>query len=255
MWDVEQYERFRGERSRPFFDLLNRIPDSTYRAILDLGCGTGELTVALGEHWPEARVTGVDQSDEMLAPAKARQETGRIEFLKGDIAEWRPSKSADLIVSNSAFQWVPDQAALLKHVVSCLAPRGILAVQIPDNFGSPSHTILDDVESAGPWTEKLRSRRRHDGILPMARYVELLWAEGMGVDAWVIEYQHALIGEDPVLEWMKGTALRPILAALDEGERLDFLDRYGEKLRAAYPKTPRGTLFPFRRLFFVAIKK
>ena len=254
-WDVEQYHKFHGERSRPFFDLLARIPDRSYGVILDLGCGSGELTAALGEHWPEARVAGIDQSDEMLAPARTREVVGRLEFRNGDIAEWRPAKPVDLVVSNSAFQWIPDQPALLKHVLSYLAPEGVLAVQLPDNFGSPSHTLLDEVESSGPWSHKLRGRRNHDGILPLSRYVELLWSEGMSVDAWSMEYQQVLPGDDAVLEWMKGTALRPILTELDDGERRDFLSAYGEKLRAAYPKSESGTLFPFRRLFFVAVKR
>jgi trans-aconitate 2-methyltransferase len=255
MWDAGQYERFRGERSRAFFDLLPRIPDSSYRSIVDLGCGTGDLTAALADHWPEARVTGVDLSEEMLAPAKSRENPGQLEFVRGDIASWRPAAPVELAVSNAAFQWVPDQPALLKHVASCLAPKGVLAVQIPDNFSSPSHTLLDEVESGGPWADKLQGRHRHDGVLPLARYSELLWGEGMEVDAWEITYQHVLAGGDAVLEWMKGTALRPILAALDGGERSRFLSEYAEKLRKAYPESRRGTLFPFRRLFFVARKE
>jgi trans-aconitate 2-methyltransferase len=254
MWDAAQYERFRGERSRPFFDLLPRIPDRSYRSIVDLGCGTGDLTAALADHWPEARVSGVDLSAEMLAPAKSREVPGRLEYLEGDIVSWCPPAPVELVVSNAAFQWVPDQVALLKHVSSYLAPRGVLAVQIPDNFSFPSHTLLDEVECGGPWAEKLRARRRHDGVLPLARYAELLWGEGMEIDAWEIVYQHVLAGDNPVLEWMMGTALRPILAALGGEERGRFLSDYAAKLRQAYPKSSRGTLFPFRRIFFVAGK-
>lgn len=252
MWDPAQYEKFQGERSRPFFDLLARIPDRRYGVILDLGCGTGELTAILGEHWPEARVAGIDQSEEMLARAAAREIPDRLEFRKGDIATWRPAKPVDLIFSNAALQWVPDQAALIKHVVSYLSKGGTLAVQIPDNFDAASHRILDQVETDGPWAEKLRPRLRHDVVLPHARYVEMLLAEGLIVDAWATEYQHLLTGEDPVLEWMKGTALRPILAALTDAEQTEFLSIYGAELRKSYPKTRDHTLFPFRRLFFVA---
>ena len=255
MWDVAQYEKFQGERARPFFDLLARIPDRSYGVILDLGCGTGELTAVLGEHWPEARVAGIDQSDEMLAPAKAREIADRLEFRKADIATWRPAKPVDLIVSNAAFQWVPDQVALIKHVVSFLAPKGVLAVQIPDNFDAASHAVLDKVETGGPWAEKLRSRLRHDVVLKHARYVELLLGEGLSVDAWGTEYQHLLTGDDPVLEWMKGSALRPILARLSEEERAEFLKIYGAELRTAYPKTGDVIIFPFRRLFFVASRR
>lgn len=252
MWDPAQYEKFAGERSRPFFDLLARIPDRAYGVIVDLGCGTGELTATLGEHWPEARVAGIDQSEEMLARAAVREIPDRLEFRQGDIATWRPAKPVDLVFSNAAFQWVPDQEALIKHVVSYLSKKGALAVQMPDNFDAASHQILEDLEAKGPWAEKLRSRRRHDVVLKQSRYVELLLAEGLRVDAWATEYQHLLTGDDPVLEWMKGTALRPILAGLSEEEQSEFLTVYGAKLRKAYPKSGEHTLFPFRRLFFTA---
>src|SRR5205807_7568438 len=103
---------FRGERARPFFDLLARIPDRGYKTIVDLGCGTGDLTAALAEHWPEARVLGVDLSEEMLVPARERENPGLLDFVQGDLATWRPAQPAELIVSNAAFQWVADHPAL-----------------------------------------------------------------------------------------------------------------------------------------------
>lgn len=254
MWNAEQYEQFRGERSRPFFDLLGRIPDRGYRSIVDLGCGTGDLTAALGDHWPDAHVWGVDLSAEMLAPARERQVPGHLEFIQADLAGWRPARPIELAVSNAAFQWVADQAALLPFVVSYLAPGGVLAVQVPDNFSSPSHELLDQVKNDGPWATKLRAQERPLGVLPVAEYSELLRAQGMEVDAWETTYQHVLRGTDAVLEWMKGTALRPVLRALEADERDRFLQAYGEKLRTAYPSQPHGTIFPFRRLFFVARK-
>lgn len=254
MWDAAQYERFRGERSRPFFDMLSRIPDRSYRTIVDLGCGTGDLTAALADHWPESHVTGVDLSEEMLVPAREREEPGRLEFIRGDLATWTPASPAELIVSSAAFQWVPDHERLIGHVASSLARGGVLAVQMPSNFGAPSHTLLDEVEAAGPWAERLRGRRRHDMVLPIARYIDLAGSHGLRMDAWETTYYHLLEGDDPVLEWMKGTALRPILAALGGPEREEFLGLYGRKLREAYPQTSAGTLFPFRRIFFVARK-
>ncbi|HEV3028537.1 MAG TPA: methyltransferase domain-containing protein [Planctomycetota bacterium] len=251
MWDPEQYERFRAERSRPFFDLLERIPDRSYRAISDLGCGTGDLTAALSEHWPQARVLGVDNSTEMLTKAAKHRISDRLEFTPGDISQWRPGSPQDLIVSNATFQWIPDAAALLRHVAACLAPKGVLAVQMPDNSASPSQEILRELERSGPWAERLKGRPRQDAVLPLARYLELLWAEGFDVDAWESVYLHVLPGDDAVLEWMKGTTLRPVLQALGDTDRDPFVARYREQLAAAYPKGPSGTLFPFRRLFFV----
>jgi len=254
MWDTDQYERFRGERSRPFFDLLSRIPDQSYRSIVDLGCGTGDLTAALADHWPEAGVTGVDLSEEMLAPARPRAEAGRLEFLEGDLASWRPASPADLIVSNAAIQWVQDHDAVLRHLTSYLGPKGVLAVQMPANFESPSHVELKKLSSSKRWAAKLKKRLRHDVVQPLDYYVGLGWALGLKVDAWETVYQHVLPGKDAVLEWMKGTALRPVMAALESADLEEFLAAYGKKLRAAYPETPSGTQFPFRRIFFVARK-
>jgi trans-aconitate 2-methyltransferase len=254
MWDADQYERFRGERSRPFFDLLSRIPDQSYGSIVDLGCGTGDLSAALADHWPEALVRGVDLSEEMLVPARTRAEAGRLEFLKADLATWRPDAPADLIVSNAAIQWVPDHEALLRHMASYLGSKGVLAVQMPANFESPSHALLKKLSSSKRWAGRLKKRLRNDVVQPLERYVELGWALGLKVDAWETVYQHVLPGKDAVLEWMKGTGLRPVMAALQGAELEEFLAAYGEKLGLAYPETPQGTQFPFRRIFFVARK-
>ncbi|HVE39180.1 MAG TPA: methyltransferase domain-containing protein [Planctomycetota bacterium] len=254
MWDADQYERFRGERSRPFFDLLSRIPDQSYRSIVDLGCGTGDLTAALADHWPEAHVRGVDQSEEMLVPARERAEAGRLEFLKGDLASWRPEAPADLIVSNAAIQWVQNHDAVLRHLASYLGPKGVLAVQMPANFDSPSHQLLQKQSSAKRWAGKLKKTLRHDVVQALDYYVELGWTLGLKVDAWETIYQHVLPGKDAVLEWMKGTALRPVMKALEGADLEAFLAGLAKKLRVAYPETPSGTRFPFRRIFFIARK-
>lgn len=245
MWDPGQYEKFRAERSRPFFDLLARIPDRSYKSIVDLGCGSGDLTAVLADHWPEARVIGVDNSDEMLKAAEPHADPGRLDFVKDDIATWKPAKPVDLVVANAAFQWIPDHEALLGRMAAAAGPRGVLAVQMPANFASPSHLLLQETVAG-------RVPLHHDLVLPLANYVEILHKLDFRVDAWETVYQHVLQGKDAVLEWVKGTALRPVLKALQGPEREEFLSAYAEKLRRAYPETPSGTLFPFRRVFFVA---
>jgi trans-aconitate 2-methyltransferase len=255
MWDATQYGQFRGERSRPFFDLLGRIPDRGYKTIVDLGCGTGDLTAALAEHWPEARVLGVDLSEEMLAPARERENPGVLDFVQGDLATWRPAQPVELIVSNAAFQWVADHPALLAHVSSFMAPKGVLAVQMPGNFESPSHLLLHETAGEGLWAEKLRGKLRRDIVLTPAQYVDLAWARHLEIDAWETVYQHVLPGRDAVLEWVKGTALRPVMNAIEGAELDEFLFAYAAKLRKAYPETPSGTRFPFRRVFFIARKR
>jgi trans-aconitate 2-methyltransferase len=248
MWDAGQYEKFRAERTRPFFDLLSRIPDRSYKSIVDLGCGTGDLTAAIADHWPEARVIGVDSSDEMLKAAAEHADPGRLDFVTVDIATWKPAQPVDLIVANAAFHWIPDHDALLARMAAALGPKGVLAVQMPANFQSPSHLLLQETLAG-------RVALRHDIVLPMATYVDLLHALGFHADVWETIYQHVLQGRDAVLEWVKGTALRPVLKALQGAERDEFLAAYAARLRAAYPESPGGTLFPFRRVFFVAVKR
>lgn len=248
MWDAAQYEKFRGERTRPFFDLLARIPDQSYKVVYDLGCGTGDLTAALADHWPEARVIGVDTSDEMLAAAAGHADPGRLDFVKGDIATWKAAQPVDLIVSNAAIHWVADHETLIGRLAATLAPKGVVAVQMPANFDCPSHVLLKELAEG-------KVPLRHDIVLPPRRYVELGLEQGLIVDAWETVYQHVLPGKDAVLEWVKGTALRPVLKALEGAERDEFVTAYAAKLRAAYPETPSGTIFAFKRIFFVARKK
>jgi trans-aconitate 2-methyltransferase len=136
-----------------------------------------------------------------------------------------------------------------------LAPGGgALAVQVPANFDAPSHRLLEEVAAAGPWAPVLRARWRPNAEKPLSWYVEALWRLGFEADAWSTTYAHVLPGPDPVLEWVAGTTLRPVLAALDDAQRGAFLDAYGARLRAAYPAGQGGTIFPFRRLFFVATR-
>ncbi len=245
MWDVQQYEKFRDERSQPFLDLLARVPDGAYTTIVDLGCGTGELTRILCDRWSKSRVTGVDSSDEMLAAAATRSMTGRLDFVKGNVGAWSGGPF-DLVISNATLQWVPDHDRLLPHLRSMIAPGGVIAVQMPGNFDAPSHTILKELSAP-----RLREWRAAP-VQTLAWYVERLWSLGLDADAWETTYLHVLHGEDAVLEWVKGTALRPVLAQLNPADHKPLMEAYAARLREAYPATPRGTLFPFRRLFFVA---
>ena len=237
-WDPAQYGKYRGERARPFFDLLARVPDRPYARIADLGCGTGELTRALAERWPSARVVGVDTSPEMLAAA--RPIPGRLDFLQGDLARGEPAGNFDLLVSNAALQWVPGHDVL----VPALARRtSVLAVQLPAHDDSPAHRALVDL--AGPLPIRTE---------PLADYVRWLRREGFEVDAWETVYGHVLADVAAVVEWMKGTALRPILATLDVPGQAAFLADYARRLEGKFDDVQGGLLFPFRRRFFVAAR-
>jgi trans-aconitate 2-methyltransferase len=251
-WDPNQYALYSDERSRPFFELLNRIPDRGYRSIVDLGCGTGELTRSLAERWPRARVLGLDSSPEMLASAAANVIPGRFEVRLGDIAEF--DEPHDLVFSNAALQWLDDHETLFPRLGSLVNPGGCFAVQMPGNFYAPSHQLINETARNGPWAEKLAQGWRPIMSLDLDWYIQALWPLGFKVDAWHTEYYFVLQGEDPVLDWVKGTALRPIISMLDSEQGAAFAAQYAARLREAYPSTPYGTIFPFKRTFFVATR-
>ena len=271
MWDATLYLRFGGERARPFFDLLARVGAETPRYVVDLGCGPGNLTAMLAQRWPSATVCGVDNSPQMietarqLTPAAALRAAGSaasgsvvtshapgLSFILDDIRHWEPPSLPDVIVSNAVLQWVPDHRELLVRWAGRLAGDGWLAFQVPGNFGQPSHAILREMAASARWRWLLRDAELNRQSADPVDYAELLVGAGCEVDAWETTYVHILPGSDPVLEWYKGTGLRPVLAVLDADQAADFLAEYGEKIRAAYPPGEFGTVFPFRRVFTVA---
>jgi trans-aconitate 2-methyltransferase len=254
MWDPQQYDVYADERSRPFHDLLARVPARQPRRIVDLGCGTGALTATLAERWPEASVLGIDSSAEMLAEAAARELPGRLEFRLGTIEGWQPECPVDLLVSNAALHWAPGHGQLLGRLLSGLAAGGWLAFQVPGNFRSLPHATLAELCRSPRWRGRLGwVPDRAAAILEPAEYLDRLSAAGCQVDVWETTYLHVLSGDDPVLRWMRGTALRPVLAALaGDPAAAEFEQEYGARLRAAYPSRPYGTVLPFRRVFVVA---
>ena len=259
-WDPEQYGLFGDERSRPFFELLARVRADDPVHVVDLGCGSGELTATLADRWPAARIEGLDSSAEMIAAAERRAVPG-LRFAVADIATWVPDRPVDVIVSNAALHWVPTHRELLPTWIKALGPGGWLAFQVPGNFDGPSHSLLRELCRSPRWRAllgDLASEVVHGNPVSVPDdYLELLATHGCRpVDAWETTYSQVLQGADPVLEWVKGTALRPVLAAFDAGpadpaEKSAFLQEYGALLRDAYPARPYGTVFPFRRIFVV----
>jgi trans-aconitate 2-methyltransferase len=249
-WDPGHYLTFGGERLRPGFDLMARIGAVPPGAIYDLGCGTG-AAAALAERFPDHAVIGLDTSPEMLA--KAAETGGRVVWQQGDIADWTPPEPAALIFSNAALQWVPDHDRLFPHLITCLAPSGVLAVQMPRNFDAPSHRHMRRIAQDGPWRDRLHPFLREDPVAaPTAFYRRLAPLGVSGIDLWETEYVHVLNGANPVREWTSSTGLRPLLECLSADERAAYLGEYDEALAAAYPQEPDGrTLFGFRRLFMI----
>jgi trans-aconitate 2-methyltransferase len=251
MWDPGQYRRFADERSRPFFDLMARVPAEDPRLVVDLGCGPGNLTAALADRWPAAEVLGVDSSAEMIEAAQ-QQAGQRLGFTLGDVTRWQPDRAADVIVCNAVLQWIPDHLAVLARWTSFLAAPGWLAIQVPGNNDQPSHQVLRAMAASDRWRPLLSGAQLNRQAADPAAYLVLLAGAGLEVDAWETTYLHLLHGENPVLEWYRGTGLRPVLAALRPAEQEEFLAEYGSRIRAAYPAAGYGTIFPFRRVFAVA---
>ena len=252
-WDPVRYLRFAGERARPFADLVARIDAESPRTVLDLGCGEGALTASLAQRWPGARVTGVDSSDSMLAAADAHALPGRVEFTAGDVAYWEPDGPVDVVVSNAVLHWVPGHDRVMARWAGWLSPGGSVAVQVPGNFRAPTHALLAELCRSPRWSDQLADAGPDpDTVLEPAGYYDVLTGAGLTVDVWETSYLHVLTGDDPVLNWVRSTQLRPVLALLDESDATEFTASYAAALRAAYPQRADGTtLLPFRRIFAV----
>ena len=252
-WDPTQYLKFAAPRLRPALDLLARVDAEAPAGVYDLGCGTGAATRLLAARWPAAAVTGVDSSPEMLSRARREEGGATIAWVESDLAGWAPSDAADVLFSNAALHWLEGHERLFPRLVGCLRPGGVLAVQMPRNHQSPSHTCMVEAARAGPWRARLEPVLRPAPVEAADAYYAILAPLAVDVDIWETEYIHVLDGENPVVEWTKSTALRPLLDALEDGERDGFLAEYAARLAAAHPRRPDGTtLFPFRRLFIVA---
>lgn len=287
-WDPDQYLRYAGERQRPFWDLLGRIRTGAVHNVVDLGCGPGTTTAALRIRWPEADIVGIDNSDVMISraligpgggnkPGPGSEDGRRLDhqpsqavlvepdtshprpaltFINTDIATWRPEPaSLDVILSNAALHWVRGHIDLFATWLAALRPGGALAFQVPGNFAAPSHTLLVGLATSDEWQHKLAVVPGIVEVHQPADYYRALDGLANEVDVWETTYYHRLEGDDPVLEWVRGSALRPYLERLIPEDAVAFTDAYRQALRVAYPPDASGgTLFAFRRIFVVASK-
>lgn len=250
-WNPDQYLKFSAPRLRPALDLLAAVPATHPRTVYDLGCGAGNVTRLLAQRWPQAAVTGVDDSAAMLA--KAAADPGGVRWVQESLADWRADRPADVIYSNAALHWLPVHAQLFPTLLAQLAPGGVLAVQMPRNFDAPSHTLIAHTVRTGPWRARLEPLLQPSPVATPDIYYNMLAPIAARLDIWETEYLQVLEGPDPVKEWTKGTWLKQFLDALVEPERSAFEAEYAARLRMAYPMRADGTtLFPFRRLFMVA---
>ncbi|WP_439693684.1 methyltransferase domain-containing protein [Curtobacterium sp. SP.BCo] len=255
-WDPARYAAFGDERSRPFHELVAQVGLEAPRRVVDLGCGPGTLTATLAARWPTASVVGIDSSAEMLASPP----TGPgLSFELGSIEDWTPGPTDDVVVTNAALQWVPSHVSLLPAWLDAMPSGSWFAMQVPGNFGSPSHALMRSVAAEGPWASALDGVLREDPVLDPAGYLGIMLDAGLEARAWETTYAQLLPGADPVLAWVRGTGLRPALQALDAadpsgGLTAAYESRYATALREAYPAGAHGTVYPFRRVFAVGRK-
>ncbi|MBT3307397.1 MAG: trans-aconitate 2-methyltransferase [Alphaproteobacteria bacterium] len=248
-WNPGQYLKFGGHRLRPAIDLLARVDVESPETVFDLGCGPGNSTAMLAERWPSARITGIDGSVDMLAQAAA--DLPDLDWVEADLNDWVPDQPADVLFSNAALHWLDDHAVLFRRLLGHLNPGGVLAVQMPGNYAAPSHTLIR--EAAWPWLNKIEPVMRLDPVAALTDYYDALSSVASHLDIWETVYIHALEGDNAAAEWLKGSALKPLLDVLDEDEARDFFAAYSGLTQQAYPQHPDGkTLFPFRRVFIVA---
>ena len=249
-WDPDRYLTYADERGRPFVELMARVGAEAPASVVDLGCGPGNLTSLLRERWPDADISGLDSSPEMIEQARSAEPS--ITFEVADLRGWAAAGDpVDVLVSNATLQWVPDHLDLLPSLVGRVRPGGWLALQVPGNFEEPSHTIRRDLAAEASYAEHTRDvavPSSHDPVV----YLEALAGLGCTVDAWETTYLHVLTGPDPVFAWVSGTGARPTLQALPDDLRPAFEDEFRRRLRAAYPERDGRVVLPFRRVFAVA---
>ena len=249
-WDDAQYLKFADARTRPAAELLARVPVSDATYVVDLGCGPGNSTQLLKQRWPVAHVVGVDASEPMLVTARAALPD--VEWIKADLRTYQPERPVDVLFANAVFQWVPEHGRLMAQLLSWLAPGGALAFQMPHNFAEPSHRLMRDCAGELPGARDLRTP---DAVAEARVYYDWLAPHVRSVDIWQTRYEHVMPDAAAIVEWVKGTGLRPYLEALPAERRPSFLAEYESAIDAAYPVRADGLrLFSFPRLFVVAVR-
>lgn len=256
-WSATQYSLFEDERTRAVRDLLAAVPPRPVRHATDLGCGPGNSTEVLRGQHPDAMVVALDSDPDMIDKARQRRRlcVPQVRCEVGDIASWSAAEPQDLILANASLQWVPDHGILYPHLIRQLTEGGTLAVQTPDNLDEPAHRQLREIASQGPWADLFADFSlppRHNA----AFYYDLLSPLCSRVDVWRTTYHHPLVGgAEAVVEWFKGSALRPYLARLDAQQQVDFLQLYLQAMQRDYPPSTDGkVLLAFPRLFVVATR-
>lgn len=252
VWDAVQYLKFQRERTQPAIDLAARVRLETPERMIDVGCGPGNSTAVLASRFPDADLSGLDSSAEMLETARASN--AEINWFQADITTWEPEEKYELIFSNAVLQWVLDHTTAFPRLMRFLRPGGALAVQLPAHYASPLHRCVVEVSELPEWRDATANARQRLTTESCSFYYDLLAPLTAEIDLWETEYIHIMENVEEILEWFRGTGLRPYLEALpDDNQRVRFESELLARYRDAYPTQANGkVLFPFRRLFLVA---
>ena len=258
-WNPALYRRYEDERTRPAEELLARVPLKAATCVVDLGCGPGNSTELLAQRFPDADVLGTDNSEAMLVSARERLPGAR--FALSDIASWKPDTAGgtapDLIYANASLQWVPQHEALIPRLFAALAPAGVLAFQVPDNRHEPTHRLMRELAAESPWAEPIGDADRlRTLLLGIGDYYDLLASTAAKVDVWHTIYQHPMASAAAIVEWVRGTGLKPFVDRLSPELQQSYLAEYERRVDAAYPARSDGKrLLAFPRMFVLAQRK
>lgn len=253
-WKPELYLKFSKQRTQPAIDLASRIGTAAPGRIVDIGCGPGNSTAILKKRWPNANITGVDSSPAMIA--QAMKTDGDINWVCADASNGLSSLDKfDIVFSNAAIQWMPHHEELLPQLFSLLETKGVLAVQVPDTVHMPVHLALQSLVQSERWRAKLSGEYSHS-TFPAPYYYDILSKLSSDIDLWETQYYHVMENHLSIVQWYSSTGLKPYLDQLEsENDQTDFLCEFENALKISYPKQMDGfVLFPFTRIFFIAIK-
>ncbi|HEY6270701.1 MAG TPA: methyltransferase domain-containing protein [Terriglobales bacterium] len=255
-WDANLYLKFSGQRARPATDLIAQIELENPRRVIDLGCGSGNSTEQLRRRWPQADLTGLDNSPDMLKQARNNHPDWK--WIQSGVEEWAPESTFDLIFSNACLHWVADHARLFPRLLSYLAQGGALAVQMPNSYHLAAHTIMQEVanDPSAPWSHTLAGAAETYSVQPAAFYYDTLRKLSSRINVWQTEYLQIMDGPRAILDWVRGTAMRRFTEPLPSDEqRTQFEQRCLERFERSYRANDQGkTLFPYRRIFVIVYR-
>jgi trans-aconitate 2-methyltransferase len=251
-WSPSTYLQFKDERTRAARDLLAQVPLTSARKIVDVGCGPGNSTALLVSRFPNADILGFDTSSSMIE--EARKTVPGARFAEADATVWLPEPDVDLVFANATYQWIANQLSLFPRLLASVQGGAVVAIQMPDNVAEPSHRLMEQVANEGPWADRLRNAAR-EPLPSVAAFYDALAPVTSRLDIWHTIYNHVLDGPDAIVDWVRGTGLRPFVDPLSPDERAGFLRRYRDEIARVYPRTADGkALLRFPRIFIVAVR-